>query len=776
MNEMVDEMGTGYYEHKIEVKYTEGLLDASKDWQWFIEYTEGNFEPDESFSVFADFQRCFSKIHLVFVHLSRIVDMAGDISVRIEEDWLKNVYGCVRIRCGLADVETMLKGDGFYDVLAVASYATRLINCVSDAQYLFNPQLLYVCNLSELFDFEPLGDTRDKLIELVGSIKVDGFEKAAETLRLNFASEIKEVDEQYVSHCLDEYFDEDFLSFKHVEGEPFRTWEESFLCDAFGTSFSNGSVEPAIRFRNGAEEPNTDLWSLEYLNKAKSAIRDERATCIIETLEYAKHGILPSARTQMILVDLSIKRAKEAISTNSEIWRLDCTALRIVLQLIDDKMLGSEPKARFFKNVGGILSTIDDYRDIRFIRSRGLPLTKRQKDLFVEKTKSIAKDSLNAVLTQHDLIQVFKNPEIARSCEGADLEKAFQLFSQHIESIDATTSELFYWAMQFYIEALGNPLVDNKWVKQVLIGLRHMWQEGYYKQVVSSMQVFSHEQSVNKDDVRGLNVGFLATPHAFAQSLILQSDESILETLESMAEHALVFAFNKTTISEYYPEHIHVALDGGPKSIDRMIVDELMRIYEDNSYRFLNQLSEQNVADGYFERVGQGIQIISNMIDIRPVYESLASNLPEPYELLPYPETGPTLGHLTQLFPILENLIRMNGEIFSIVPFQIEAKNYTRLREVSGVLAEIVSELKSITGTIQGCNDFLFVHYVMYSPNGFNIRNECIHGRQYQGSSGVVGAFRLTVICTYMMLKRWIALLSITAEQDDGPDQIRPKA
>ena len=70
MNEMVDEMGTGYYEHKIEVKYTEGLLDASKDWQWFIEYTEENFEPDESFSAFADFQRCFSKIDLVFVHLS----------------------------------------------------------------------------------------------------------------------------------------------------------------------------------------------------------------------------------------------------------------------------------------------------------------------------------------------------------------------------------------------------------------------------------------------------------------------------------------------------------------------------------------------------------------------------------------------------------------------------------------------------------------------------------------------------------------------------------
>lgn len=764
-------MGAGYYEHEIEVKYTEGLLGGSRDWQWFIEYTEENFEPDDSFSVFGDFLKCFSKIHAVYVHLSRIVDMVGDVDVSIEKEWLNNIYGCVRIQCGLADVESMVKGGGFYDVLAAASYATRLINRVSDAQYLFNPQLLYVRNLSELFDFGPLGEARGKFIDLASSIEVDGFEEAAETLRLNFSSEIQEVDEHYVSRLLDEHFDEDFLSFKHVEGEQFKTWEESFLCDAFRMSFSNGAVEPAIRLRNGAEEPNTSIWSLDYLSKAKSALHDERATCIIETLEYAKHRMPPSERTQTMLVDLSIKRAKEVIDEGSEIWRLDCTALKVVLQLIDDKMLVSEPKARFFKSIGEALSTVDGYREICFIRNHGLPLTKHQKDLFIEKTKSIARDSLNAVHTQYDLMQVFKSPKIARSCEAADLEKAYLLFSQHIENIDVATAELFYWAMQFYIEALGNPLVDNKWVKQVLIGLRHMWQEEYYKQVVSSMQVISHEQSVSKDDVKGLNVGFLATPHAFAQSVIMQSDESVLETLESMAEHAMVFVFNKTTISEYFPEHIHVPLDGGPKSIDRMIIDELMRIYEDNSYRFLNQLSEQNIADGYFERVGQGIQIVSHMIDIRPVYELLANNLPEPYELLPYPESGPTLGHLTQLFPILENLIRMIGEMFSIVPFKIEAKNYTQLREVSGVLAEIISELKSITGTIQGCNDFLFVYYVMYSQNGFNIRNECIHGRQYQGSSAIVGAFRLTVICTYMMLRRWGTLLSIASRQSGDPDQ-----
>lgn len=238
-----------------------------------------------------------------------------------------------------------------------------------------------------------------------------------------------------------------------------------------------------------------------------------------------------------------------------------------------------------------------------------------------------------------------------------------------------------------------------------------------------------------------------------------------MRTLEPAAELAFTRLMDKTTISEYYPERVHVSWDGDNLPIDRMIVDELIRVHNENEYRFPNAMSLQQIADGYFEDVALGIQYALAMIDIEPAYQWIAKNLPEPYVLLPYPDDQPMLGHLTQLFPMLENIIRMIGEAFSIVPFQADAEKYTRLREVSGTLADLISEVKRTTKTIQGSNDFLFVYFVMYSPNGLNIRNECVYGRQYQGASRIKQAFRMTVICTYMMLKG-LTELQLVASDD----------
>ena len=120
---------------------------------------------------------------------------------------------------------------------------------------------------------------------------------------------------------------------------------------------------------------------------------------------------------------------------------------------------------------------------------------------------------------------------------------------------------------------------------------------------------------------------------------------------------------------------------------------------------------------------------------------------------------------ITLHFYILD-IIREYGELFNIVPFQADKDSYTKLKDVSAVLADLVQKMSDMTGALQGSNEFLFVHFIMYSPNGFNVRNDCIHGRQYQDSAGVAAAFHMTVICVYMILKRLRELESYF--DDDG--------
>ena len=76
-------MGLGYYEHEIEVKFAEGLLNSSREWQWFIDYTEGSIEPDADMESISDFGKCYHSIQSVFVHLARLVDAVGPLKVNI---------------------------------------------------------------------------------------------------------------------------------------------------------------------------------------------------------------------------------------------------------------------------------------------------------------------------------------------------------------------------------------------------------------------------------------------------------------------------------------------------------------------------------------------------------------------------------------------------------------------------------------------------------------------------------------------------------------------
>ena len=766
------EIGKSHYTHEIEVRFVEGLLSSSNDWQWFIEYTEETFEPPLKLESMSDYPACYSSVQPAYVHLARIVDQVGDVKLKFNTAWLNRVYECVLVRSGLMQPEDCIKENGFFDILCIASFGTYLINCVSKSSYLYNAQLLVYSNLHQLYDFEPLGDDRSRIVSLSKRIDVPGFSNVIDTLSANFNSTLILVDKTYVSNMLDEHFDADFLSFKNVKKRSFQTWQEALLCDAFEISFINGNIEPVVRYGNGTEVPDTTAWSEIILSLAKEAFSDARAVCVIEALEFGKHDIAPSAESQEILVKLCIEHAESCASADRPVWNLSCTSFNILEQLISEKKLDRDIKSRFNKRLSELLSEKSDYQEICYMREHSLPCSKKQHKIFTDKTTSLTKDSLASVQSVFDLISVLKNSTCARNCDSDDMDTILNLFSKYSKNIDINTSELFYWAMMFFIDMQDNPRIVNKLVRRVLINLRNSWQDQYYATVVSNMHVFTHESTISKSEVDNINEAFLDTPNAIA-SLILPSDTAIADTLESMSEYVITLVFSKTTISEYYPDHIHVTYPQNGHSIDAMIASEIQRVYDNNGHRFLNAMSYQNMVDGYYEQISQKIDFTSSLIDIKPAYKWILENTPRQYNLMPFPENQPRLGDLTQLFPLLENTIRKLGEIFDIVPFQAKKESFTRLKDAPSVLSDLIGEVRELTGTIQGCNEFLFVYYVMYSENGFNIRNDCIHGRQYQDNNGVARGFKLTVICTYMMMKRLVDI-EATSNGDVLSNSINP--
>lgn len=759
-------MPKGYYEHEIEVRFTEGIMSSSSEWQWFVDYTEEHFDPKVKLDNICEFNNCYLSIYYVYTHFSKLTESNKDLCIEISAPWLKRLYECARVKAGNLELEAAIKNDGFFDVLAIASYSTLLMNRIGSSKYLFNPQLLFTSNLHELYDFDSFDDQKDYLLEIVNSISIKDFDKVVRTLEDNFSSRNSPVDHEYISALLDNYFHADFLSFQNIKPREFQTWQEALLCDIFKTSCNSGTIEPAVQYGDGTESPALSFWTEEILNKAKASFDDPRAICVIETIEFLQHDIDPSEESKETLISLCLDHVQGSMNKKQSLRTIVCTAFHVTQLLHEHKLLNENQRNRYFKGMHDSFKEVSDPKSIEFMLEHSIPCTKSQRNLYSKWIQNLAKESLKAVSSPHGLLMIFQNPQIARTCDSDDIELSFRLFLQLVDEGDVLAAELFYWALQFYVEAMGNPSVDNNTIKGLLINLMHSWKDKYYKTVVSNMKVFTQKGSIATETVNQLNEDFLARPHSVAHATILQSDNAIVDILEDMAEHAILHLFSHTTISEYYPDHIHIDFDNNSHPIDCLIANEIIRVYKEKSYRFLNQLPEQEYIDGFYDEMNQRIKFMTSLIDIEPVYKWIAENIILSYELLPFPDKKPTLGHVTQLFPMLENVIRSIGEFFNIVPFQIDKTNFTRLRDVSGIIFEMVKELESITNTVQGSNEFLFVYHVMYSPNGFNIRNDCVHGRRYQGSVGILEAFRLTVICTYMMLKRLRGLEMVQDEEN----------
>ena len=77
---------------------------------------------------------------------------------------------------------------------------------------------------------------------------------------------------------------------------------------------------------------------------------------------------------------------------------------------------------------------------------------------------------------------------------------------------------------------------------------------------------------------------------------------------------------------------------------------------------------------------------------------------------------------------------------------KIEGKPVISYRE----LLQIYNEQKSF----ENVSDIMFVYNSMYNSNFLNIRNECIHGRDYLAGGKLRYAFRVTLLCIYMVMFR----------------------
>ena len=67
-----------YIEHETKVKYVDGLLSKSQDWEWFLDYLTANFEYNIPINSYEEFKAGFAEISEVFeclIKINKIFDL-----------------------------------------------------------------------------------------------------------------------------------------------------------------------------------------------------------------------------------------------------------------------------------------------------------------------------------------------------------------------------------------------------------------------------------------------------------------------------------------------------------------------------------------------------------------------------------------------------------------------------------------------------------------------------------------------------------------------------
>ncbi len=764
-------MGAGYYEHEVEARYTEGMLAKSQDWQWFVNETWKAFQaPEWKGGTFDGFRRAFYGVSRAYGHLSAVADTWTDLRLSFSCEWVRRVWESCLIRAGARKLPDDPTGDVFFDLLDVVSYSTRLLNSVSDRKLTYDLGLFSLGNYQDLFELGDLTDEGERVVSRLREIDTGGLTSTIAVVEGNFDGRRVKCDEELIGKVLDKEFDADFLDFKAPDEVVCKTWQEAYLLDCLRTSYQGDELMPLVGFREGGSIPDFSLITEVVLANMRRSIADPRAQCMIDSMAYLLHEVAIPQASAETLVNLALGRIGEVADGSRKPYEITCTATGLCSRMLERNQLEDGVKPRLLGGISRATKGVEDVAVLAAIDRMGFPLDKGQKKAL--KNAKRAKSTLVSTISDPNaLLRYLEDEDVKRYCGQQEAEAAMDRFAELAGKAGSITAPLFIAAMNFFIGLLNNKDIDIRWAKSCLIDIQANWSETFYARTVAGMRTITQEISVPGAQSEELSKAVLENPLLFGRWAFPLDESSIEERIEGIVKYPVAAMAQKTTIDEFIPhkERFDPGSDSGKHSMDAMILGEIGRINRKYSYRHVNQLKADEIAAQLCAEAVRGAYVLSSMIRVIPeMYDAVRRRVSSRYALIDYPAEGeePTLAHVCQLFPVMENTIRELGKHFSITPFRASEDKFHMLRDAPQIIGELIGSVLEETGTIAGTDDLTFVYFAMFSKNGLNIRNACVHGQGYQRDGQLDAAFRLTVICEYMLLYRLNKV--IQAEEEPG--------
>ena len=749
-----------YLEHEIYVKFVDGILEQSQNWQWFIEYIEDNYNLSDVGS-YIEYQNRSNSLIRILRNFTNILEVC-DFNFQFRTILLQEIYEISKYYVGATERENCEKNvsSEFSKVLLLSVWLTKLQNSGNKSKYVIDNRFMNQRNFHQALNMQEFDYDKEEIILYLEKIKLKDFGRIKRNIEDNLNRVVYGLSENFFEKYGDKLLSENCFNFQSFDRGTNLTWQEDTLLDMIQISIRNGEVIPM--YSNGdIIVPNYKDWTPDLLKQLKNYFNNRISDFVIESVDFLLNQKAPSIETIEDHCNLFL----DLISKGEDYEILTSSTYEILTMLFDQGAMDRIDKTEVIKEFYKSLHSITSVNLLMRLRS-SFPLHRDQ----IQSVKDYIENEYRTILDINDiptLTQYLKNIDIARYINQIYYDETKDRFLKLIKDVnDTLVANIFYHAMLFLISVnQTNQIVDKRIVKQDMINLQEYWEKSKYQEQVKNLQEFTYGTQISTEEVEKYNKSILENPIIAANSTVLAKVDDLISVLERTSNHSLMYMVNRIEINNIFPIK-DTGINFDRHETDNILRKQVEKIIEKYGYKFINILDADIYVSAMHDTYINNVYFVINLFNKeKELYELLEKIIG--VRLIPFNEQI-SLGHLTQLFPLLEIEIRKLGKLFGIVPFKENVREFMKFKDPSSILRELIEDVYEELDGLESAPDLLFVYHFMYNSNSLNIRNECIHGRDYFEGYMLKFAFKVTMLALYMIRYRINLILDNSNSYNEG--------
>ncbi|WP_270996711.1 hypothetical protein [Listeria seeligeri] len=754
-------MAKNYLEHEIKEKYIDGILRKSADWQWFINHIEETYDVCEidSMEGFWSQYRNTSEIYSYFVKILE----TGIRGVEFKNPIIEEFFAIAQFYIGKLSLENAMNliESTNAKIFLLFIWITKLENLDNLTEYRIDIRLFLKHNIFKIINVESLILEEEKIIKYLGMIEVNGFEQVKTCLIDNIQKVAYPANIEIFKNYRNKIISANVFSHTMIELPEYISWEEEYILSMLKISIRNHKIIPMAEF-NGISNPDTSLWTEEVIQELQDFFHDEITDFVLETIAYVTFGKVFSEKIMLEHVKLMIGAIASA---NEGSNHLRCSSFEIISYLFEDKSINRISQEVMYKEMIKGFQKIKEPESIGILQKNNIPISTAQKEVlkqFYDEQYKI----IDQVNESSKLMDYFENKYTVRTITTDYFKKVSERFNEFITRDDGIMlASLFYKYMCFLFSLKNSSAtIDKQLLNFEMVQIQSLWEKDYYYRCTDALHLIESEFEIPKGAVEEYNVGVSNNVLSLARYCVISKEADLIQCMKNISESPLSYMFTRIHLNEVFPVQELKNITYNRHEIDATLKEIIENILKVNGHKFVNYVEIDTYVKAIHQSSIQQTFLYMEMFhEEKNLYEELQNKITE-HPLQTYSDDL-ILGHVTQLFPILEKQIRKLAKMLNIFPYKESEKEFMLCKDPSSILREILLDVYKELGNYENVEDLLFMYNFMYNSNSLNIRNECIHGRKYTLGNELRFAFKVTLCALAMIIKRIeIIRTSITDE------------